>query len=202
MRRRACVEGNLARISENSRESEAGGDGRLSLDVFDSLVVGRVDVGRRPGQVAVGRCLGCQLGNHRHAGLVGLPIEPGLLVAVLGDESGIDQAVLRRHLAGRVTGRPGRHAVHVDDDDVVAGALQQHCGRQPADPRADHDHIGGHVATQRRERRCSRFGNPHRGVRGHAPYVPADRAMESTTQATTPTAAPPSRPKRTQSSPA
>ena len=124
-RRHRRLDVDLGRIGECRRQPESGGHGRLALDLVDHLGCGGVHVGGRPREVAVGARRVGQLGDHRHAGLVGFAVRPRRVLATLVDEPGVGQAVLRRHLAGRVPGGAGGHAVHVDDDDAVPGALEQ-----------------------------------------------------------------------------
>ena len=144
--RRECRHvGDLGRVGQRRRQAEAGGDCGLVFDRFDRAGFGGVDVRRSGGQVAVGVRRRRQLGNLRHGGLVGRAVAPGCFLAVLGDQPAVDQTMLRGHLAGRVTGCSGRHAVHLDDGDTVTSLLQQERCRQSADTGADHDDIDGGV---------------------------------------------------------
>jgi hypothetical protein len=136
----------------------AGADRQARLAGGDQLVVDGLDLGLGVG-VGHGRCAAQVAGDAFALDQVGHPGDgrQGGRRVVGGGGDAVGAPDLRVHsglqggdLGGVVAGHAGGHAVCFEDHDGEAAALEQQGGGEAGDAAADHRHVEGVLAGQRR----------------------------------------------------
>ncbi|MDQ3931654.1 MAG: hypothetical protein M3252_02305 [Actinomycetota bacterium] len=102
----------------------------------------RVDVGVRRDQIRVDVVPPGDLTHEGEGALIGFRIRASRVLTLLVDQVGVQQPMLRRHLAGRATGRAVTDPFRLDHSDPRPGLLEEQGGSEPRDPRPDDNDVG------------------------------------------------------------